>query len=89
MHMIITRVMILGLELRLPNSYDFSKVTSSSKKFVVGSRMISHLVVEVLKVKIIFKCKHAPTRKFTTHIVIGQRRRELVFWDNMQQISTQ
>jgi hypothetical protein len=55
--MIITRVMILGLELRLPYSYDFSKVTSCSKKFVAGSGRISQLVVQVLKVKIIFKLK--------------------------------
>jgi hypothetical protein len=55
--MIITGVMILGLELRLPYSYDLSKVTSCSKKILAGSGRISQLVVQVLKVKINFKCK--------------------------------
>jgi hypothetical protein len=43
-----------GLELRLPYSYDFSKVTSCFKKFVAGSGRFSQLLVQVLKVGIIF-----------------------------------
>jgi hypothetical protein len=70
-HMIITRVMILGLELRLPYSYDFSKVTSCSKKFVAGSIRIFQLIVQVLKVKINFKCKKASTGKFAVNVVKG------------------
>jgi hypothetical protein len=46
--------MILGLELRLPYSYDFSKVTSCCKKFVAGSGRFFPLLVQFLKVGILF-----------------------------------
>jgi hypothetical protein len=46
--------MILGLDLNLASSYDFSKVTSCCKEFVVASGRFIPLLVQVLKVGILF-----------------------------------
>jgi hypothetical protein len=56
--------MILGLELKLACSYDFSKVTSCCKEFVGDSRSFFPLHEQFLKVGILFGGKKEPTGKF-------------------------
>jgi hypothetical protein len=63
--------MILGLELKLACSYDFSKVTSCCKEFVAASGRFFPLLVQVLNVGILFGSKHAPTGKFVVRGLTG------------------
>jgi hypothetical protein len=63
--------MNLGLDLKLACSYDFSKVTSCCKEFVAASGSFFPLLVQFLKVGILFGGKQAPTRKFAARGLIG------------------
>jgi hypothetical protein len=63
--------MILGLELNLASSYDFSKVTSCFKRFVAGSGRIFPTSCASFKSWNKFGCKKAPTGKFAARVVKG------------------
>jgi hypothetical protein len=56
--------MIVGLEITLASSYDFSKVISCCKELVAASGRFIPLLVQVLKVGNLFGSKQTPTRKF-------------------------
>jgi hypothetical protein len=63
--------MILGLELNLASSYDFSKVNSCFKRFVAGSGRFFPTSYASFKVWNHFGGKHAPTGKFAVRAVKG------------------
>jgi hypothetical protein len=64
-------VIILGLELNLAFSYDFSKVNSCFKRFVAGSERVFPTSYASFKVSNHFGGKHAPTVKFAADVVKG------------------
>ena len=63
--------MNLGLDLKLACSYDFSKVTSCCKKFVAASGRFFPLLVQLLKVGIIFGGKQEPIGKSVVRGLTG------------------
>jgi hypothetical protein len=60
-------VTILGLELNLASSYDFSKVNSCFKRFVAGSGRFFPTSYAMFKGWNHFGSKQTPTEKFTVH----------------------